>query len=130
MYTPWTRLLIAVFKYIPQIVTNYTLKSINGLSIFMVFNEFVVGFSVVGQMTIDAVNYTDLSLILRNFSKFFDGFCDFSGNTAFIIQFVLWHGNDKEQNQFLTFKKIFAQIRTEKGDFQEKTALKDNDSSN
>ena len=129
MYTPWVRLFIAVFKYVPQIITNYTLKSISGISIFMVLIEFLVGFAVVGQMTIDVINYNDVSLLLGNFSKFFDGFCTFSGNTAFIIQFILWHGKENEQNQFSMFRKIFARIGKHEDDEDEKIALKENDSS-
>ena len=129
IYTPWVRLFIAVFKYVPQIITNYTLKSTNGLSIFMVLIEFLVGFAVVGQMTIDAINYNDVSLLLGNFSKFFDGFCTFSGNTLFIIQFILWHGKDNEQNQLLMFRKMFAQIGKHEVEEDEKIALKENDCS-
>ena len=130
MYVPWVRLFIAVFKYVPQIITNYSLKSISGLSIFMVLIEFLVGFAVVGQMTIDVINYNDESLLVGNFSKFFDGFCTFSGNLAFIIQFILWHGKDSSQNQFLMFRKMFAQIGTDKSDGYEKMSLKENDKSN
>ena len=130
MYVPWVRLFIAVFKYVPQIITNYSLKSISGLSIFMVLIEFLVGFAVVGQMTIDVINYNDVSLLVGNFSKFFDGFCTFSGNLAFIIQFILWHGKDSSQNQFLMFRKMFAQIGTDKADGYEKMSLKENDKSN
>ena len=129
MYIPWARLLIAAFKYIPQFITNYTLKSISGLSIFMVLIEFLVGFAVVGQMSIDAINYNDISLLVGNFSKFFDGFCTFTGNTVFIIQFILWHGKDGKQNQFIMFRKLFGQIITRKMEGNEMLALKENDCS-
>ena len=80
-------------------------------------------------MTIDVINYNDVSLLLGNFSKFFDGFCTFSGNTAFIIQFIIWHGKENEPNQFLMFRKIFARIGKHEVDEDEKIALKENDSS-
>ena len=129
MYNPWVRLLIAVYKYIPQFITNYNLKSVSGLSIFMVLTEFLVGFAVVGQMLIDVVNYNDMSLLVGNFSKFFDGFCNFTGNTIFIIQFVLWHGKDGEQNQLIMCREMFAKIvpRTVEGNGMK--AWKENDSS-
>ena len=129
MYNPWVRLLIAVYKYIPQLITNYNLKSVCGLSIFMVLTEFLVGFAVVGQMLIDVVNYNDMSLLVGNFSKFFDGFCNFTGNTIFIIQFVLWHGKDDEQNQFIMCRKIFAKVLPRKVEGNCMIALKENDKS-
>ena len=49
MYTPWVRLFIAVFKYVPQIITNYTLKSISGISIFMVLIEFLLDLPSLGK---------------------------------------------------------------------------------
>ena len=67
-------------------------------------------------MTIDGINYSDSSLLVGNFSKFFDGFCTFSGNAAFMIQFMLWHGKDNRENQLEMFRKIFTQIGTNKGD--------------
>ena len=133
MYVPWTRLFIAVFKYVPQIIRNYTFKSVSGLSIFMVLIEFLVGFAVVGQVTIDAINYSDASLLFGNFSKFFDGFCTFSGNLVFMIQFILWHGKDNGENQLLMLRKMFTQIGTSKGedlDGNEKKSLKSNNDSN
>ena len=116
MYVPWVRILIAIFKYVPQIITNYSLKSISGLSIFMVLLEFIVGFAIVGQMTIDVINFNDISLLLGNFSKFFDGFCTFIGNAVFILQFILWHRGHSPKKQLLVFRKMFSQFGIDKND--------------
>jgi cystinosin len=116
MYVPWVRLLIAIFKYVPQIITNYALKSISGLSIFMVVLEFIVGFAIVGQMTIDVINFDDVSLLLGNFSKFFDGFCTFIGNAVFILQFIFWHKGQSSKKQFLVFRRQFSQFGIDKND--------------
>ena len=106
MYIPWLRLIIAVFKYIPQIATNHSLRSTTGLCMFMVIIEFNVGLAIVGQVIIDVINYQEVTLLLGNFSKFFDGFCTFLGNFIFLIQHLYWYNSNYANDKYLSCRAI------------------------
>ena len=111
MLVPWMRLPIAVIKYIPQIITNYKHEDTSGLCIIMVIAEFLVGFATVVQMIIARYNYNDISLLVGNFSKFFDGLCTLIGNLVFLVQYFYWYKNNRMVDPFFMAWKKFQNLQ-------------------
>ena len=108
MFVPWVRLPIAAFKYIPQIITNYEQEDTSGLCVVMVISEFIVGAATVVQIVIIRYNYNDISLVLGNFSKFFDGLCTLIGNMVFLVQYFYWYKKNQLKDPFFILWNKFG----------------------
>ena len=126
MYMPWVMILIALFKYTPQMVANYHNKSTNGISTTMVILELTVGLAVVLQVVIDVINNNAISLIFGNFQKFFDGIATLFGNLIFLLQ-IFWYEKNVSVYFLSTLQNIILQYNEEKGVQQKQSWMKNED---
>ncbi|EMT65223.1 Cystinosin like protein [Fusarium odoratissimum] len=88
-----------LYKYTPQIVTNYNNQSTDGWSISQILLDLTGGVLSVSQQAIDSYQQRDWSGITGNPVKFALGNISMVYDTVFIIQhYVLYHDSEKPQS--------------------------------
>lgn len=89
------KVLMSVFKNIPQIIYNYNRKSTHGWPIVMIWFDFFGASLSLGQLIIDAYTVHDLSAIWDNKPKFFLAIQVILADTIFFFQhyYLYWNAD-------------------------------------
>ncbi len=86
----WTKLIMTVLKYVPQVWLNWVRRSTSGWSIANVLLDFIGGILSIAQLFLDALIDDNMSGITGHFSKLALGVISIAFDVIFMLQHYVW----------------------------------------